>query len=127
MDNTENKPTKFRLVAIVGDKLKTNFMQAADVFEQGKVLGEPVEFSYGALNFTKEEAIAQLRDVLSEKFIVSFISAEDDKVLPYVNTDVRVVSNGNKWGILADWIRKEYPHLEVITDEYKFIKEVKLK
>lgn len=126
-----------KLLIISGDKLMTEFMQCADVFEKSKVLGtvKYIDVSYKKGEIASLERVSLLIDAIEKvliesKKIVSFIHVVEIKngnvvikntgeITPYINKDVRCISDGYKWGLLSDLI--ESTGLKVITDEHKFI------
>lgn len=113
------------------------FMLAADLFEQGKVLGtkEQVTIDYNRrIDKTMKHAaksIQHLHDAYeAQNRIVSLVSlqfiASDNMVLfnngiipPYWNKGVRIISTGDKWFMLDDFLRSE--GYQVKTDQYRFI------
>lgn len=124
---------------IAGDARRNAFMKAADVFEEGKVLGEAEEIVVNYkehTDLTLERAaipIAEIHKLGEKKLIVSLfhlisiqqgnvITMNDGTVKPYVNKAVRIISSGEKWFMLDDCLR--YLGFTVETDEWRFIKNV---
>jgi len=136
-----NKKIEIKILAVSGQSLLTKFMQAADVFEDSKVLGTPkiliVKYKAGEKISTKRAAdlINFIKQSLEKnEEIVSFIHIleiqEGKKIrknkgelAPFVNKDVRCISDGKKWGLLSKYIELN-TNLKVITDENMFITSV---
>jgi len=124
---------------IAGDARLTAFMKAADVFEDGKVLGEveQVIVNYKEdIELTLERAALPIQEVAKaeeKRYIISLfhlisiqqanvISMNDGRIKPYVNKAVRIISIGVNWFLLDDYLR--YLGFTVETDERRFIKNV---
>ena len=129
---------------ILGDKQKTKFMQACDVFESSKVLGEfdddgglieaIIEFKEGeevsleragkAINTLKlafEQEGSKIVTLIHLSHIMkgNSIIPNDETIAPYVNKKVRMVSNGKKFGMLHDLLKGI--GLKVTTNEHMYI------
>lgn len=130
-------------LVIVADKKINAFMQAADVFEKGKVLGVVQLIT---ITFEPEVALALdynglttghlVNALTSTGMIVSFvhlvyiqhnltIDVNAGKINPYYNPEVRIISNGVKWFMFDEYLRRI--GFEVTTDEWRYIKELKFK
>ena len=132
---------KAELLIISGSKLATKFMQCADVFEKSKVIGtlSSVVVSYNEgekLDFKKASKLVDAtRDAYTKlDMIVSFIHLKSitdgqktilnkGEVTPYFNKEVRVISDGQSWFLLCDFI-KHQTGLQVNTDENMFITSI---
>lgn len=127
-------------LVISAPKRLNHFMHCCDVFELGKVLGDAETFE---LTYTPDtvltieraaEAIEHTRNALeSADRIVSFVHlqyVQRDNILelnhnlvpPYVNPEVRIISTGDKWYMLDDFLR--HLGLTVETNEHRFITNV---
>lgn len=113
---------KLIVMTVAGDAKMTQFMQAADVFEQFKVLGERHDVT---LTFADDvepdterinKTILSLREAFEKSGkIVSFIGAlalmrgktteAYPDSTPYWNDKVITVSSGTKYFMLADLLR----------------------
>ena len=124
---------------IAGDARLNAFMKAADVFEEGKVLGEPEQIIVNYkedIELTLERAALPINEVAKsdeKKYIISLfhlisiqqekvITMNDGKIKPYVNKSVRIISSGTNWFMLDDYLR--YLGFTVETDEFRFIKNI---
>lgn len=117
-----------QMIAIFYNKIHSKFMTAADVFEQGKVLGEIYNISFATdKELTNEELIDGIKQSLEKDNIVSFITVKHTKCIPYVNPEVRIISSGTKWFMLHEWIRREFPFLDIELTEHVYIKSMKIK
>jgi hypothetical protein len=125
------------LMVISGNKLLNNFMQCADVFEKSKVLGT---IKYITANYKEDEKLTLERaakiidatkQALEEDDVVSFVHLmgiqigkkvikNQGEVIPYINKEVRCISDGHQWFVLAKFIEQR-TELKVITNEHMFI------
>jgi hypothetical protein len=117
----------FRVISY--DKRMNDFMVSCDVFEKGKVLGEIIEIVVNTNSeYSDEDAINKMRRAVEAGgHIVSFVALEHSKAIPYFNPEVRVVSNGKEFFMLHEYIKSQYPYLDVETDNQYFITGIKLK
>jgi len=116
-----------------------HLMKAADLFDEGKVLGD-IQW----ISITYEEGVAidlerayklveAWQNVEEKEFIISLVHLvsvdvgdviifNKGKLKPFWKKDVRIISNGNKFFMLDDYIR----HLgfKVKTDEHRYITEI---
>jgi len=130
---------KIILFVIAGDRRLNRFMEAADLFEAGKVLGqiEEVVVSYkeGAAVTAEiaEKLVMALGKAEQSDFIVSFvhfdrivegnkITYNGGKVKPYWNKAVRIISTGQKWFMLHEFIKRL--GFKVETDEHMYITSI---
>lgn len=112
-------------------------MQCADVFEKSKVLGEvryvTATYKPGEVaTFDRANILVDAtQKALAKEEIVSFVHVvqiqnknviiqNQGEVTPYINKEVRCISNGHKWFVLAKYI-ESVTDLKVITDEHMFI------
>ena len=131
------------LMIISGNKMMTKFMQCADTFEQGKVLGE---VNIITVNYKENEKLTLKRaeliiyatkKALEDSEVVSFVHLVEIKIgnkiiknqgeiLPYINKEVRIISDGSKWFVLARFIEQR-TQLKILTDQHMFITGVGIK
>lgn len=129
-----------KLMVISGNKQMTQFMQCADVFEKSKVIGTAriITVSYKENEKVNLKRAAILIDAtkkaLESEEIVSFIHVleitngnvtitNQGEILPYINKDIRCVSDGKNWFVLSDFLRQK-TNLKIITNEHKFITSI---
>lgn len=131
------------VILIAYNKKYSSFMKAFDVFEKGKVLGERIEsevvFNSEEMKFELEEfdsvpTIVRLA-YENQGCMVSFVhvvsvECEDVvlkntkcKIKPYINPEVRAISNGREWFMLHKFIKSL--GIDVTVTEDCYIKEVK--
>jgi len=95
------------IIIIAGDKDKDDFMHKLDVFESFKHLGNStkVVLSEGAI-ITNDE-ILKLKEICENKgmFVTAIIYSADPSI-SYINWDVIVVSDGDRWFLLADYLNQ---------------------
>jgi hypothetical protein len=123
------------IMVISGNKMMTHFMQCGDVFEKSKVLGtlRIITATYKEKANLERAAILidATRKALENEDVVSFIHVlevtngnitikNQGEVIPYINKDVRCISDGHKWFVLSDFIKSK-TDLKVITNQHKFI------
>lgn len=126
-------------LCIVADKWTNKFMIAADLFETGKVLGHDLRFTatYNegtALTLERAgKAINAMAQAEQKEFITSLFHLEyitvddvviynDGRIKPYWNKEVRIISTGDKWFMLDDFLRNL--GFKVETDEHRYIKNI---
>lgn len=126
-----------KILVISGNKMLTKLMHAGDVFEKSKVLGEIKIFSVDYKEKEKvtlqraAKIIEPIRIGLEENEIVSVVhilevtngnitTKNEGQILPYINKEVRCISDGHKWGLLSQLIESNLG-LKVVTDEHMFI------
>lgn len=105
---------------IAWDRKMTELMQAWDVFHKWKVLWEILSFS---ITYNKDiwfKDAEKIMPVIIEAYekqgqIVSCLHLQNisdentilknnNKVKPYINENVKVISDWKKWGLLSDYI-----------------------
>jgi len=130
---------KANLLIIAAPAHMNHLMKAADLFDEGKVLGD-IQW----ISITYEEGVAidlerayklveAWQNVEEKEFIISLVHLvsvdvgdviifNKGKLKPFWKKDVRIISNGNKFFMLDDYIR----HLgfKVKTDEHRYITEI---
>jgi hypothetical protein len=127
--------------AISGDKMHSDFMQACDVFEKSKVLGELQKITITVKDdvvISEEYVRAVMANTIAAmnhaKRVLSFLHFEyyeqndttisnSGSITPYVNKEVRMISNGHNFFLLDEFIRRS-TGLKVITDEHRFVQAV---
>jgi len=126
-----------KILVISGNKMLTKLMHAGDVFEKSKVFGEMKVISVDYKENEKvtlqraAKVIEPLRIGLEENEVVSLVHVlevtngnvtikNEGQVLPYINKEVRCISDGQNWGLLSKLI-EAHLGLKVITDEHMFI------
>ena len=130
--------SRAKFLIVSGDKFTTEFMQYADVFEKSKVIGIPkiitISFKEGErvslsraipLIDATRKALESSKELVS---LIHLIEVQNDNVViknrgeiaPYVNREVRCISDGEKWGLFSKYIEAS-TGLEVITDQHMFI------
>lgn len=128
---------KATYLLISSNEWQNTFMTAADLFEEGKVLGavEQVELQYKeGTRITLKKAGRAIRHIQKLKGrIVSFfhlvciqndnvVTHNDGSVPPYFNPAVRIISTGTHWYMLKDYL--SWLGFNVETDEFMYIKSV---
>jgi hypothetical protein len=125
------------IMVISGNKLLNDLMHAADVFEKSKVLGIArfitIEYKKNQKVTLKKASliISGLKEALEKDEVVSFIHVVEIKngnvitknrgeIIPYINKEVRCISDGRKFFIFAKFIEQK-TDLKVVTDENMFI------
>ena len=127
-------------MAIYADRWTDDFMIAADLFDPGKHVGylHDVSISYKPdTELTFEMAalgIDHLRQALEYEgrnivtlVHLNFVQSKNmivfnDSAPPYFNPEVRIVSTGQQYYMLDDFLR--HIGLKVETDQYRYIKAV---
>ena len=130
---------KVNIIIVYGDRWTTEFMQSADLFEHSKVIGfikeMAVEYEKGTkVDFERaSKIIVPLKNALEKtNQIVSFIhilsiETEDailknnNKIKPYINKDIRIVSDGKQCFFLYKFV--ESFGIKVYIDEQYFFKK----
>lgn len=126
------------LLVISGSKMMTDFMQCADVFEKSKVIGslKTISVSYKEGQKVSLERTKLLIDSTKKALeaageLVSFIHVSEvqnnnvviknqGEIAPYINKEVRCISNGKHWYVFSKFIEAN-TDLKVATDEHMFI------
>lgn len=130
---------KAHFYIVMGDLRITKFMQAADMFEKDKVIGEIVKFyvefkeEEKRITFARcERLIEKMAELFPKKYIVSLIHLDyieegdvirlnrEGKCAPYINKSVRVISDGHNWYMFHELLKKLKINFEL--DEHCFVK-----
>ena len=126
--------------------MRTQFMQAADVFEKFKILGERLSICYEI----KPEDDPQYENIVN--YIIDGIKAAQQEfgknlifihitgiekqtesgktftnnttIVPFFNKDISVISNGKQWFLLVDFIKGAAPELRVTEGPVRTISEI---
>jgi hypothetical protein len=119
---------KYEVKIISAPKLLNKFMVCCDVFEKGKVLGDISSYIVEADKEVDEQILIDSFKKAADESdrIVSFITVEHSRCIPYFNPEVRIVSNGYNFFMLHEWIEYNYPHLNVKINQYRFIESITL-
>jgi hypothetical protein len=106
--------------ALIIDKVRTQFMQYADVFDKAKVVVQSIELNYTikdcdpALIPNKE---AVLLEAALQEFGKDGIALLFGRNIPlYINPNVQCVSDGKRWGRLIDMCEQYYSDVEFEHD-----------
>ena len=115
--------SKATYIAIFGDRRITAFMHACDVFEKGKIIAgmQKMTMTFKSKSISLKNAgagITSIKEALEKTDkIVAFVHLlqveSEDKILknnkkiePYLNTDVRIISDGEKFTMLHHYLTK---------------------
>ena len=124
-----------KFVVISGPSNITKLMQAADMFSKFKVVGYIKDFTLEMDGTVTKETIKNLIPILKSALeedneivtLIHFISMENEELVlknkdiePYINKEVREISDGEKWMTLHDVLDRYGIKHEV--DENMFIK-----
>ena len=126
-------------IAAINNKLMTQWMQACDVFEPFKVVAEKLELHY----VVETDEIFDIRDFISkglefakaefgDKIVYAHIQSvqrRDVKILnksviPIVDPEISVISDGKKWGLVVDEIKNLCDGLLIEEGEIRKIKSM---
>lgn len=135
----KNKKYSMTLLMLFQNVRITRFMQAADVFEAGKVvITQKTCVAYTEIPVTIEHCQKMMEQIAIQQrtadkddlkpvvvHVVSFqnentITLNNNLVAPFIDKSVRCVSDGENWGVLANMLRDI--GVNVQTDQYMFIK-----
>ena len=99
---------KLKFCLVVWEKKRTEFMQAADVFESFKVLGRIDEFNV-EIKSDIDSYLNRLRSLIKEdgEFEVAALFVKGKPEFTLRETWIRVISNGKNF-ITLDKIEKAY-------------------
>jgi hypothetical protein len=132
------KKSTIKFLVIIGEAKMTKMMQAFDMFEPSKVLGEIKEIVFSLEDgiLADEERVRKtlqnsewiFKEAGKQLIFMHFISYTNDNVTvsnngtitPFFDKTVRCISNGNQFFMFDDFIRN-YTRLEVKTNEHRFI------
>ena len=129
--------TTVKILLILTPKMISRFMQAADVFDNGKVIGEikeiSIDFKEGEIvDFSRIEKLFPVLKTAFEsesQYQVQLIHAEqiesednilknNKKLLPYFNPKVRQISDGSKFFLFCDFLKNLGFEVETTQDMY---------
>jgi hypothetical protein len=118
------------------DKIKTQFMRAADVFEKGKAVGTLETLALTGVNFDSEKLLLEknlkyLENIKNklieahqselpiwffnfETFEGPEITLKNRKIDPYFDPNIRAISNGSSWFLVKNY----YKSIEGLNSEY---------
>jgi hypothetical protein len=118
---------------IVKDSQMTSIMQATDLFDSGKIIGQrqSIEITYDVDAEITEERIANTMKALVEAYSefgkqeIVFLDLSIGIVnsTPYVDKRVRQVSDGKKSFLFVDWLKHIGYDVETTQDMY--VKSIK--
>ena len=123
---------KIILDVIAGDKMRDKLMHSADLFEQGKILGEHNTFE---VNGTKKIKINEVTTNVAKAFeeggnlVVSFVGIRsiDGKpvkdAMVYLKPGVQSISDGHNWDIFKKLLNG-LGYTKVETTEYMQVTSV---
>jgi hypothetical protein len=102
---------RLTVVVLAGPKKIDQFIHACDVFEPSKCLATPQGFD---VSF-KGEATPQVKQKVVEGFRKTAESVDDSRVVAvfipgdpesaFIDTSVKVISDGHHWTLLSDFLR----------------------
>ena len=129
-------------VASIKDPKITKFMQACDIFESYKVAAALLEINY-VLEDVKEETLDGLRNYFQHGLALAKIEFEDKlvfchiqqvqqgdvkientSVIPIVDPNVSIVSDGENWGLLVNHVKHFCKGIEIEEVEIRKIKSM---
>ncbi len=90
---------------LMSDKFKTRFMQDADMFEKFKVVLMPPIKATVIDNFGQTNVEAIKRECKDGPY--DLVAIYDKETIFYRNPAVKVISDGNQWGLLDDMLPKK--------------------
>ena len=130
-------------VAILQDKNRTSFMQAADVFGSYKVVGERISLQYVLRHDEGEKpydepgcyyviGMSSAKQEFGDKLIFSYITGieVDGKftpnriIPPFNNKEVSCISDGKNFFLLVDWLKSSFPELKLTEGEVRRINKI---
>lgn len=123
---------------IVRDALRTKFMQATDVFDAGKIVGEIKTFTatfkeFEQVTFERCQNLINMWAKTPKNFpfvLIHLHSIENEdqillntklKCMPYIDYSVRQISDGQHTFFLKDYLVNELG-ISVETDQFVFVK-----
>ena len=120
------------VITIIQDSPKiTRMARAADIFEEGKICGmiQKIDVNYKSDEIITWQRCQKLRDKLATEKDIVFAHIEsihtDESiqfnmmnVRPYVDQDVRVVSDGKRWYTMTDFLKSKKISHTVTDDMY---------
>lgn len=131
-------------VASIKNKLMTDIMQWADMFEPFKVAAETIEVGYviqvcggvklngvniNASNFFKI-GLEMAKNEFSDNLVLCHIQSvefrdviyKNKNVPPYVHQNVSVISDGKKFGLVVDIVKQLCPGIKIHEGDLRKIK-----
>lgn len=144
MEDKDKNRITIRGVAFIKNKMQTNMMQWADLFNSFKVVAEPIELGYviqvhdgvelkdvdtNTLNLF-EMGLEMAKNEFADRLVVCHIQSvefddviyKNKKILPYVCRDVSVISDGKKFGLVVDIVKKMCPGVKIHEGDVRKIK-----
>lgn len=115
--------------AIVKNKKLTAFLQTLDVFSKQKVIFDDLDLNYAIAKSDKERR-REIQEKISDENEIAYLEMatfefkEDLIVLfgkekpLYINPNIQVISTGKNWIRLIDVLRKHYPSINFVHDNY---------
>ena len=99
--------TKYPIVIVLKDTIRTDLMQRADVFEKFKVLYEAitVDVEGSRPTATAIKKIRQQFDIDTRQWELIAIFRPDDTDGAWRNDEVKVVSNGTSFVMFDEWLK----------------------
>lgn len=90
-----------KIAMVLSDRIATGFMQNCDVFEPFKVLVMPTVIAEVSDSFGHEQLLALRANSIGGPYeLVACVTPE----MCFVDPLVKVVSNGNNWCLLTDFV-----------------------
>lgn len=133
-------------VAIVKDKKRTQFMQYVDIFPPYKVVAGIVELKYiyeyegGTIDPENMKKLVGLGHKLAEHefeknlvfcYITTILHNEiqivNSSIEPTFDPEVSVFSDGKKWCLLVDVVKKLCPGIKIFEGEVRKIQHLEFK
>lgn len=96
---------------------RTAFMQAADVFEKGKVIFQDIELAYivDDKKIVDEESVSYLAKQEFKDKLIALLGMNKPF---YINPEIQTISNGRNFTTLYDFLCRQYPSLQFSSDNY---------
>jgi len=123
---------QFKFITIVKDNKMTEFMQACDVFDRGKIVAKVNKITITFTDDTivnKEKIAATMESLIDayneqKEYSIVFIdlSTENIESTPIFDNNVRQISDGEKSFMFHDWLK--FFRYTVTTTQDMYIKSV---
>lgn len=97
--------TKVTVNIIVGDRFQDEFMHRADVFEPFKHLGNIFSLEMEGEGEVDQRLVDSMKRILEREYFVTAIWVASNPKLRYVDWSVKAISDGEKWGLLAPYLK----------------------
>jgi len=124
--------SEIHFMGIFKDDKIDSLMHAVDMFEKGKVIGHTMKFSathknprlsWNMVKKTMSKIAEQKADMLIMLHVEGFTSngetrLNSGKINPYVDPQVRIVSDGRKFYMLHDMLKSMKIDHEITQDMY---------